>query len=122
MPLAAVISLNSDGAFLACDQLSFWNFHRVDIPVVLKIIPNPPLPETAHQPGEGSPITIPALPVNELTGIATISLPNSKFVFLNANSAASRPTRRQQLHEVPILHKPFPRKVALSAARRVSKL
>jgi hypothetical protein len=81
MPLTAVISFNSDCAALADDQLIFWDFHWIDLPIVRKIIPNPPLPEAIHKSGEGSLITIPTFPVNELTGIATISLPYPKFVF-----------------------------------------
>jgi hypothetical protein len=81
MPLTAIIALNYDCSALAYNQLTFWNFCRIDLAIVRKTAPNPTLPETAHQSGEGSLITIPTLPVNELTGIATISLPYPKFVF-----------------------------------------
>jgi hypothetical protein len=81
LSLAAIIQFNSDCPTCAQGRLILRNLHLAGFPIVRKIIPTRSFLDTLQQSGEDFLITIPALPVKELSGNSTGNLPEPKFIF-----------------------------------------
>jgi len=81
MPLAAIVSFNSCSTLFALHQAVCGYFFGINCPPISAKEPDSPLAEPLHQRCESGLVTIATFPVNELTGIATISFPDPEFVF-----------------------------------------
>ena len=81
MPLAGIIPLNGHSALLALNQIGLGDFLGICRPLIRAKEPNRPTAKPFHHPGKSALVAIATFPVNELTGIATISFPYPEFVF-----------------------------------------